>query len=56
MALAPAVARHGGPPLWSTILNTVRRLVHGEILRSVLFVTLAFVCLFVFFDLWKKCR
>jgi lipopolysaccharide export system permease protein len=54
MALAPAVARHGGPPLWSTILNTVRRLVHGEILRAVLFVTLAFVCLFVFFDLVEE--
>lgn len=32
-------------------MNTVRRLVHGEILRAVLFVTLAFLALFLFFDL-----
>jgi len=32
-------------------MNTVRRLVHGEILRAVLFVTMAFLALFLFFDL-----
>ena len=32
-------------------MKTVRRLVHGEILRAVLFVTLAFLALFLFFDL-----
>jgi lipopolysaccharide export system permease protein len=32
-------------------MKTVRRLVHGEILRAVLFVTLAFLGLFLFFDL-----
>lgn len=32
-------------------MNTVRRLIHGEILRAVVFVSLAFLALFLFFDL-----
>lgn len=32
-------------------MNTVRRLVHGEINRAVLFVVLAFLALFLFFDM-----
>ena len=35
-------------------MRTVRRLVHGEILRAVLFVTLAFLGLFLFFDLVEE--
>ena len=32
-------------------MNTVRRLIHGEIVRAVSFVALAFLTLFLFFDL-----
>ena len=32
-------------------MKTIRRLIHGEIIRAVSFVALGFLALFVFFDL-----
>jgi lipopolysaccharide export system permease protein len=35
-------------------MKTIRRLIHGEIIRAVSFVVLGFLALFVFFDLVEQ--
>jgi lipopolysaccharide export system permease protein len=49
--LAQSVAFVDGPKQSTPDMKTIRRLVHGEIIRAVSFVAIGFLALFVFFDL-----
>jgi len=45
------IIQFGSQETKATVMKTIRRLIHGEIISAVSFVTLGFLALFIFFDI-----
>ena len=45
------IVQFGSQETKATVMKTIRRLIHGEIISAVSFVTLGFLALFIFFDI-----